>query len=181
MQFKQEMKERKEKFDRDEYRTPPEIFNPLDAVFDFRTDGAATPENALCSFYLTKEDNSLEVGWKEYSPLFINPPYSGGSYGPFLEKARQEYMQNEVESVLLVPASLETKAFRPVWEDATYLIILNKRVSYLSPGGVPQKGNSFLSAVACFTNYYPEFVIEERLGHLGYILDLPEGLVGWPL
>ena len=172
MQFKQEYKDRKEDFDRDEYRTPSWVFDPLNDVFNFKLDAAAAKENTLAPKYYTKAEDALTCDW--LSPSFCNPPYSSGSYGPFLEHAADQWVMRDVESCLLVPATLETKHYDPVWEFARYLIIPRKRISYLLPDGTVAKGNSFLSAVVVFTDrtFYDNSYEMSRLVEVGRVIDM---------
>lgn len=47
----------------DEWATPQDLFDRLNAVYNFDLDPCATPENAKCSLYYTKSDNGLEKSW----------------------------------------------------------------------------------------------------------------------
>lgn len=43
----------------DEYETPQEIFDALNEEFHFDLDPCATPDNAKCLLYFTKEEDGL--------------------------------------------------------------------------------------------------------------------------
>ena len=47
----------------DEWATPWGLFNKLDAVFNFTLDVCATPDNAKCAKYFTKEQDGLKQDW----------------------------------------------------------------------------------------------------------------------
>lgn len=47
----------------DNVATPQWLFDELDAVFHFDLDAAATPENAKCARFYTKEDDALKKSW----------------------------------------------------------------------------------------------------------------------
>lgn len=47
----------------DNVATPQWLFDELDEVFHFDLDAAATPENAKCAKYYTKEDDALKKSW----------------------------------------------------------------------------------------------------------------------
>lgn len=47
----------------DEWSTPQELFNRLDAEFHFDLDPCATPDNAKCETYYTAEDDGLKKSW----------------------------------------------------------------------------------------------------------------------
>lgn len=43
----------------DVWATPQDFFNKVNAVFDFKLDVCALPENAKCAHYFTPEDDGL--------------------------------------------------------------------------------------------------------------------------
>ncbi len=47
----------------DEWATPQDLFDALDATFHFTLDPCATPENAKCAKFYTKEQDGLKQGW----------------------------------------------------------------------------------------------------------------------
>ena len=47
----------------DEWDTPQDLFDTLDAEFHFDLDPCATDQNHKCGTYFTKEDNGLEKSW----------------------------------------------------------------------------------------------------------------------
>ena len=47
----------------DEWATPQEIFDTLDAEFHFDLDPCATDENHKCERYFTIENSGLEQNW----------------------------------------------------------------------------------------------------------------------
>lgn len=47
----------------DEWTTPTDLYNELDKEFSFNLDPCATPGNAKCEKYFTKEDNGLAKSW----------------------------------------------------------------------------------------------------------------------
>ena len=47
----------------DEWSTPQDFFNELDAEFHFTLDPCATAENHKCSRYFSKEDDGLKADW----------------------------------------------------------------------------------------------------------------------
>lgn len=91
----------------DEWETPPELFEALDAEFHFDLDPCATPENAKCARFFTMEEDGLAQNWGGYR-VFCNPPYS--NVGQWVKKAAEESM-NGALVVLLIPARTDTKYF----------------------------------------------------------------------
>ncbi len=47
----------------DEWATPQDFFDKLDAEFHFTLDPCATPENAKCRNFYTKTENGLAKNW----------------------------------------------------------------------------------------------------------------------
>ena len=85
----------------DEWGTPPKIFDPLNAEFQFTLDAAATDENALCESYYTLEEDGSEQDWAGHT-VWVNPPYDAKSLTAFVQKAMREVL-NGVTTVLIVP------------------------------------------------------------------------------
>jgi phage N-6-adenine-methyltransferase len=90
----------------DEWSTPPELFAELDQEFNFTLDACATPENAHCVRYFTREDNGLAQRWT--GRVWCNPPY-GRAIGLWMRKAWESVQTGEAEVVVcLVPARSDT-------------------------------------------------------------------------
>lgn len=47
----------------DEWATPQELFDKLNGAFHFTLDPCATPENAKCSKFYTREQDGLKQDW----------------------------------------------------------------------------------------------------------------------
>ena len=93
-----------------EWETPQNLFNELDAEFHFTLDPCATPENAKCDQYITKEFDGLGISWSDYSGgIFMNPPY-GREIGKWIKKAWEESQKGALV-VCLLPARTDTKWF----------------------------------------------------------------------
>ena len=92
----------------DEWPTPRAFFARLDRRYHFTLDPCATPENATCPTYFTKEDDGLKQDWGAHR-VFCNPPY-GRTVGPWARKC-VEASQRGALVVLLVPARTDTKWF----------------------------------------------------------------------
>ena len=92
----------------DEWPTPRAFFARLDRRYHFTLDPCATPENATCPTYFTKEDDGLKQDWRAHR-VFCNPPY-GRTVGAWARKCF-EASQRGALIVLLVPARTDTKWF----------------------------------------------------------------------
>ena len=92
----------------DEWATPQEIFDSLNAEFHFTLDAAATAENHKCERYYTAEQNGLKQSWGGES-VFLNPPYS--QIAKWVEKAYREGTKDNTVVVMLIPARTDTRYF----------------------------------------------------------------------
>ena len=89
----------------DLHATPQDFFDRLDAEFGFDLDVCASPENAKCTIYFTKEDDGLSRDWT--GVVWLNPPY-GREIGRWLRKANESVKDNGATVVCLVPARTDT-------------------------------------------------------------------------
>jgi phage N-6-adenine-methyltransferase len=97
-------------FEVDDRTTTREMFDPLDARFEFTIDVAASAINARCLRYYTIEDDGLKQSWAGES-VWCNPPYS--DIRPWVEKAWAE--DGRARSVvLLLPANRTEQGW---WQD----------------------------------------------------------------
>lgn len=87
----------------DMWATPHGFFNSLDLEFRFNLDVCATPENAKCGRFFTKEQDGLKQDWGG-ATCWMNPPY-GKEIGKWVAKASHHYV------VALLPARTDTKWF----------------------------------------------------------------------
>jgi phage N-6-adenine-methyltransferase len=63
----------------DEWETPPDIFNDLNAEFNFTLDPACRSDNAKCAMKcaIDKGVDGLTTSWSQFSKsAFVNPPHS---------------------------------------------------------------------------------------------------------
>lgn len=104
----------------DEWSTPQDFFDALDAEFMFLLDAAATDQNAKANTFLTIGDDALNTDWLPWitdgdpSPLecgmqptvWLNPPYS--KCREFIAKAAAEARKG-CTVVCLVPSRTDTR------------------------------------------------------------------------
>lgn len=141
---------------RDFWRTPPELFGSLDAVFGFGLDCASAGDDALCDTYITPELDALKVSWRDRCPpgqaAFVNPPYSplGGGLLAWVEKAIAE-RDAGLPVVMLIPPDPSTRYHQLVREEAVEERCSKRRLSFLHPDtGLPKAGNRGASMVVPF-------------------------------
>lgn len=87
-----------------EWETPQDLFDKLNAKYQFELDVCATPENAKCPKYYTKEQDGLSQEWR--GVCWMNPPY-GREIGKWMGKAYESSCSGATV-VCLVPARTDT-------------------------------------------------------------------------
>ena len=88
-----------------EWSTPDAFFRALDAEFHFTLDVCATPQNAKCRKFFTKEQDGLSKNWGGHV-CWCNPPY-GRQIGAWVKKAAE----GDSTVVMLLPARTDTAWF----------------------------------------------------------------------
>jgi site-specific DNA-methyltransferase (adenine-specific) len=109
----------------DEWSTPQDFYDALDAEFHFVVDAAATADNAKVGTYYGPDRShpgyadALAVDWAQWLRFgtgrhWCNPPYS--KCREFVAKAAQE-RQRGVLTVMLLPARTDTRWFHDhLWQ-----------------------------------------------------------------
>lgn len=136
--------------DKDEWRTPPWLFEWLDDRFDFDVDLAADDDNALCGAYYTQATDALAQRWMMAGIShrgFLNCPYS--KIDPWVDKAILEQMHGFL-TVMVIPSPNGEERFADVFKHASEIIDIVGRVSFLRPDGVEVKGNTRGTSVYVF-------------------------------
>lgn len=120
-----------------EWGTPKDLFDTLNAEFDFTLDVAASDHNAKCKKYFTKEINGLNQSWSG-ERCFMNPPYGRG-LDRWVSKAWREVRKNGGAEVVvaLLPARTDTKWFHNYVLDKAEIRFIKGRVKYVN-GEKPQ-------------------------------------------
>lgn len=94
-----------------EWATPQAFFDELDAEFHFTLDPCATPQNAKCDRFFTKEIDGLAQSWQGET-VYCNPPY-GRDLAKWVKKASDEVIRGGGSTfvVMLIPARTDTSYF----------------------------------------------------------------------
>jgi phage N-6-adenine-methyltransferase len=87
----------------DLHSTPQDFFDALNAEFGFTLDVCATPQNAKCAAYFTREQDGLAQPWT--GRIWCNPPYGRG-IGAWVKKAAEA---DADLVVMLLPARTDTR------------------------------------------------------------------------
>ena len=92
---------------KDDWETPQELFDELNARYNFTLDPCSNGFNAKCKKFYTASDNGLIKSWKG-EVVFCNPPY-GRSLKHWVKKCYEE--SKECFVCLLIPARTDTTYF----------------------------------------------------------------------
>ena len=96
---------------RDDWETPQDFFNKLNAQYHFTLDPCSSNTNAKCLKHYTEQDNGLEQDWGG-EVVFCNPPYSRkGGQDLWVKKCYEESLKPNTTVVALLPARTDTKRF----------------------------------------------------------------------
>lgn len=88
----------------DMWATPQDLFDKMNAQYNFETDVCAVAENAKCARYFSPEMDGLKQEWT--GSCFMNPPYGRG-IGVWVKKAYESSMWGAT-MVCLIPARTDT-------------------------------------------------------------------------
>jgi phage N-6-adenine-methyltransferase len=124
----------------DEWATPQEVFDALNAEFNFTLDPCATPENAKCKKFYTREEDGLSKSWKGET-VFMNPPY-GREIGKWVAKISQE------GGVALLPARTDTRWFHDHIYNKAEIRFIKGRLKF----GGSKNSAPFPSMICVFEN-----------------------------
>lgn len=124
-----------------EWATPPEVFEPLHAEFNFTLDVCATFKNAKLPRYFVEAENGLAQSWAG-ERVFMNPPYGREVY-QWTRKARESGAELVVG---LLPASTDLAWWHEdVIGHAVEIRYIRGRVRFLTGG--PYRASGFFPSV----------------------------------
>lgn len=152
--------------------TPQWFFDKLNEVFHFTLDPCADAINKKCSLYYTEKENGLTKNWGGQT-VFCNPPYSRktktkAGQEDFIYKCMTEWKENNVTSVMLIPARTDTKAqHNYIFPNAKYICFIEGRLKF----NEQESAAPFPSELVIFTNENFDAEIK-RLTDLGYWIKL---------
>lgn len=116
-----------------EYLTPPEILKAL-GKFDLDPCAPIVRPWPMASSHYTIQDNGYTLPWK--GRVWLNPPY-GQETGKWLERLKEHGA-----GTALIFARTETDAWvNHVWEQASAILFLRKRIRFYQTDGTQLKEN----------------------------------------
>ena len=129
----------------DEWATPQDLFDALDATFHFTLDPCATTENAKCAKFYTKEQDGLKQDWGG-AVIWCNPPY-GREIGKWVQRCAE----HKGVAVMLIPARTDTRwwhSYIDKNQDA-HVYFIKGRLKF----GNAKNCAPFPSAIVVYTNW----------------------------
>lgn len=116
---------------RQDWRTPPSVFNALSERFGpFELDAAADECNHLCDrWHGVQHGSPLLQGWQCFC-VYVNPPF--GDIMPWVQKAAA----HGGRTVMLTPAYTSSPWFREAIKHAE-LFLPNRRIQFWHPAEKP--------------------------------------------
>ena len=93
----------------EKWATPQDFFDKLNDEFHFTLDAAASPDNAKCANYFTKEQDGLAQSWEGHT-VWCNPPYCRKT-GAWVKKAWEEHQRTGCTVVMLLPSRTDVRWF----------------------------------------------------------------------
>ena len=145
----------------DEWLTPPDIIKSLGA-FDLDPCAPVVRPWDTAKIHYTIDDDGLSKEW--VGRVWCNPPFSRKERHLWMEK-----MSEHGNGILLIPANMETKAFKKnVWGKADGILILNSRPHFHYVDGSRAKANS--GATICLVAYGKDNLVYLLKSGLGIVL-----------
>ena len=74
---------------KDDWTTPPDLFDNLNREFGFTVDLCANDSNHLCERYYTKENDGLKANIRN-EIVYCNPPYGRAETPLFVKKCAED-------------------------------------------------------------------------------------------
>ena len=129
----------------DEWATPQDLFDRLNACFRFTLDPCATKENHKAPKYYTREQDGLKQDWG-VEVIWCNPPY-GRTIGEWIKRCAE----HQGIAVMLIPAHTDTRWWHQ-YIDSNPNASVHFIKGRLKFGGAKNPA-PFPSAIVIFTNW----------------------------
>lgn len=112
-----------------DWSTPQDFFDELNAEFGFTLDPCADEFNHKCNKYFTEGDDGLLQDWGG-EIVFCNPPY-GKAIRDWVRKAYIEGCKPNTTVVLLIPARTDTAYFHDyIYHEAKEIRFIRGRLKF---------------------------------------------------
>ena len=116
------------------WETPDWLYRWLDGYFHFMLDPCADDNNYKCEWWYSKKINGLESIWDLWghkkATVYCNPPYN--DIAPWAKKAYEEWQNNGVTTVLLIPVNTCTAYFHEYLNKGK-VWFFRRRIAFINP------------------------------------------------
>lgn len=120
---------------KEDWETPPALFQALHKEFQFTCDVAADNRNAKVPNFINQEQDALSVPW--HGTCWLNPPY-GRQLKLWVEKAYRESI-NGATIVMLIPSRTNTNWWHDFCMRASEIRFIKGRPKFVgAKHGLPQ-------------------------------------------
>jgi phage N-6-adenine-methyltransferase len=123
-----------------DYETPIDLFNKLNAEFKFDIDLAASDTNKKVMTFFSEKQDALQQDWTG-KVGFLNPPqgYDGFKWEDWLAKAHDAAHTKGTTIVCLLPVRTNVKWWYKICMEAAEIRFLEKRLRFANnPNPLPQ-------------------------------------------
>lgn len=96
------------KSEKQDWETPQDFYDELDAEFHFNLDACATAENTKCDNFISPEMDAFTRDW--HGTVWMNPPY-GRACKKWVSYAFEQAMMGHCTVVCLLAARTDTDLF----------------------------------------------------------------------
>jgi site-specific DNA-methyltransferase (adenine-specific) len=147
-----------------EWATPQEFYDAINARFGFTCDVCALPENAKHKNYYTPDVNGLVQAWS--GVCWMNPPYN--NVPVWVEKAYQESQRGITVVALLASRSSETVWWHNYVMRASEIWFVKNRLHF-AKGGIRSRSNH-ASTIVIFTPFCSGPPVTSQINTLGQFI-----------
>ena len=137
---------------KDHWETPAKVFDPLNEIYRFRMDLAATKKNSKCELFRSRRNSFFKMTAAEVNAArwyWMNPPFK--AMGVFLQHLAYLHFNGWMSAVVLMPASLDCRWFHNHVLGIAACYTRKGRISYIDPDtGKPKSGNTSPSILAVY-------------------------------
>lgn len=132
--------------EKDFWKTPNGLYEPINNVFNFTLDPCCEIETPKCSKFFTLAADGLKQDWSK-DVVFMNPPYSRGNIDKWVEKAYLESLKGSVV-VALLPVSASAKWWHNWVIQKSNIVYIQGRVTFIDA----ESSAPFSSVLAIFNS-----------------------------
>lgn len=132
--------------DRQDWETPGALFNPLNEMFQFDMDVAASSKNTKRRRFISKKEDAMKVEW--HGTCWLNPPYGANQHTikKWVKRAFEQSKKKNCSVIMLIPTRTNTNWWHDYCMKSDLILFIRGRPKFGGAKyGLPQP-----LAVVCF-------------------------------